>query len=121
LTRRYYQFFALAILIGAPLLVSLLNHLIFGLAPLASQLTQAPATPDYMTPAAEAAPPAATTSMPPSQMQAGAQANVGPIDPSGTEISGMEISGADPVPADAEMGGAAPSMDPSPALSLPEG
>ena len=121
MTRRYYQFFALAILIGAPLLVSLLNHLIFGLAPLASQLTQAPATPDYMTPAAEAAPPAATTSMPPSQMQAGAQANVGPIDPSGTEISGMEISGADPVPADAEMGGAAPSMDPSPALSLPEG
>lgn len=123
MTKRQTQLFALLLLIGAPLLVSLLSGYflpgIKGISPLA---TQQPAAPAYMQPAADPAaglppgqaePPAGQTA------QSGPQANVafnaGPAyDPSGTSVQGVDPS-ADavmPMAVGGDATAAAPTFNP---------
>lgn len=122
MTRRHYQLFALAILIGAPLLVSLLNHMLVGLGPIAPQQAAAPAAPDYMAPAVnpeDDLPP--ELKAPPSGQAAqnGPQAGMASDPGAGLNPAGMAVAGSDPSVIDPTLSGVTPSLDTSPAMVLP--
>jgi len=109
LTKRYYQLFALALLIGAPLLVSMLSSLIPGIHPLGPPEAHASVRPDYVQPAANPAanlPPAMPNPPPVSQNgQAGQQTSE-----AGTTINttGMSVAGVDPSASAAAVNPSAP-------------
>lgn len=98
MTKRHYQLFALFLLIGAPLLVSLLTS---SLLPGLRQITPAPSkpqVPEYMQPAPDpgAGLPPGQSEPPPSQpSQSGPQAGgnytpVATLDPTGTTLAGVD-------------------------------
>jgi len=98
LTKRHYQLFALFLLIGAPLLVSLLtSSLLPGLQQIAPAQIK-PQAPEYMQPAPDPAaglPPAQPEPAPSQPDQSGPQAGgnympVATLDPTGTTLTGVD-------------------------------
>ncbi len=101
MTKRHYQLFALFLLIGAPLLVSLLtSSLLPGIRQIAPAQTK-PQVPEYMQPAPDPAAglPPAQPEPPPSQaVQSGPQAGSAYVAGPSLDTGGMAISGTDPAP-----------------------
>ncbi len=123
MTRRHYQIFALAILIGAPLLVSLLNQVLGGVVALApQQQVQAPAAPDENTIVVDpsASLPPESQGSPPGQAMNAPQQGDASTPPPLLDTSGTAVTGSDPSAPDPAMDGAAQGYDPSPAVALPE-
>jgi hypothetical protein len=125
-TKRQYQLFALLLLIGAPLTVSLLSgYFLPGLRQIAPGHVPAPAAPEYMQPAANPAdslPPA----MPPppagQPMQSGPQAGSAYDAAPSFNPSGVAIAGTDPMPASGQSAAAsAPTAEVPPANANPLG
>ena len=108
MTKRHYQLFALLLLIGAPLVVSLLtSSLMPGLRQIAPSQTE-PQRPEYMQPAPDPAAglPPAQQEPPPSQaVQSGPQAGgnytpVAVLDPAGTTLKGTDPTPLSPASSD---------------------
>ena len=103
MTRRHYQFFALALLIGAPLLVSMLSNMLFGIGHLAPQGVAPPPVQSSEPVRAEPAP---SPPPAPQNMQPVAPFSTGPtLDPTGTAVAG-----SDPMTAAPEIASAAPTL-----------
>jgi hypothetical protein len=102
-TKRQYQLFALVLLIGAPLMVSLLSgYFLPGLRQIAPGPLAPPPQPEYMQPAPnpnDGLPPALPPPPPSTQpMQNGPQAGGLYDAPPSLNPSGVAIAGTDPMP-----------------------
>lgn len=115
MTKRHYQLFALLLLVGAPLVVSLLTSTFLpGLRQIAPNQPE-PQRPDYMQPAPdpEAGLPPAQQETPQGQVvQAGPQAGgsytpVPPLYPAGVTLAGTDPTPISPLAADAASPGQA--------------
>ena len=116
MTRRFYQLFALAILIGAPLLISLMTSMLPGsskpdaiepASPAATELSEQSANPADDLPPAQPPPPPPNSQQQPA-MQAGVAFDAAPsLDP-----SGAGVSGTDPTPVTDAGSDAAPVASP---------
>ena len=115
MTKRHYQLFALMLLVGAPLLVSLLTtSFLPGLQQIAPNSPE-PQRPDYMQPAPDPAaglPPAQQEPPPGQLVQAGPQAGgsytpVPPLDPAGVTQVGTDPMPSSPLTSDTALPGQA--------------
>jgi len=109
-TRRHHQFLALLILLGAPLLVSLVTQMIPGFHPVASAAAEAhDETPEVFIQQNDTPLPAPMAPMAPSALPGTAFTTSPTLDP----------VGADPLPTTTDPVMVAPSLDTSPVLILP--
>jgi hypothetical protein len=102
LTKRQTQLFALLLLIGAPLIVSLLSgYFLPGIKGISPLSTEQPATPAYMQPAPDPAaglPPGQPEPPPSPAQQTGPQAGGSYTPVAALDTGGVTISASDPTP-----------------------